>query len=44
MKEATMPTDNRQKLLIIVAIAAGALFFGDKFVLTPLMDFIKSFI
>jgi hypothetical protein len=33
-----MPTDNRQKLLIIVAIAVGALFFGDKFLLTPLMD------
>ena len=33
-----MPTDNRQKLLIVVAIAAVALFAGDKLLLTPLMD------
>jgi hypothetical protein len=33
-----MPTENRQKLLIIVAVAAGALFLADKVILTPLLD------
>ncbi len=33
-----MPTDNRQKLLVIVAIAAVALFAADKLVFTPLLN------
>ena len=33
-----MPIKNRQKLLVIVAIAAVALLAGDKLVLTPLIN------
>jgi hypothetical protein len=36
MKEAGMPTKNRQQLLTIVAVAAVALFAGDRLVLSPL--------
>jgi hypothetical protein len=32
-----MPTDNRQKMLTVVAVAAIALFAGDKLILSPLM-------
>ncbi|HEV2208242.1 MAG TPA: hypothetical protein VG167_05665 [Verrucomicrobiae bacterium] len=33
-----MPTKNRQKLLIIAAIAVVALFAGDRLLLTPLLN------
>src|SRR5262245_61016354 len=37
-----MKTGNRQQLLLIVTIIAGALFVGDKLLYTPLLNLWKS--
>ena len=38
MKEAEVQIKNRQQLLIVVAVAAVALFAGDKLVLSPILN------
>src|SRR5215471_3027150 len=40
--EARMKPDNRQKLLLMLTIAAAALFIGDKLVYTPLVHLAEA--